>query len=80
MAKRYRLWPCRNRPREGPENLAKIETRAMGFLATPKARPGHSLASASDGREQIDDAGNKMIDDEISAVPGAFRDWVLSVL
>ena len=22
----------RNRPREGPENLAKIEARAMGFL------------------------------------------------
>ena len=47
MAKRYRLWPCRNRPREGPENLAKIETRAMGFLATPKARSARSLASAS---------------------------------
>ena len=36
-----------NRPREGPENLAKIETRAMRFLATPKAKPVHSLASAS---------------------------------
>ena len=47
MAKRYRLWPCRNRPREGPENLAKIQTRAMRFLATPKAKPVHSLASAS---------------------------------
>ena len=47
MAKRYRLWPCRNRPREGPENLAKIETLAMGFLATPKARSARSLASAS---------------------------------
>ena len=47
MAKKYRLWPCRNRPREGPETLAKIETRAMGFLATPKARSAHSLASAS---------------------------------
>ena len=47
MAKKYRLWPCRNRPREGPENLAKIETRAMRFLATPKAKPVHSLASAS---------------------------------
>ena len=47
MAKRYRLWPCQNRPREGPENLAKIETRATGFLATPKARSAHSLASAS---------------------------------
>ena len=27
--------------------MAKIETRAMGFLATPKAKPVHSLASAS---------------------------------
>ena len=44
MAKRYRLWPCRNRPREGPETLAKIETLAMGFLATPKARSARSLA------------------------------------
>ena len=43
----YRLWPCRNRPRESPETLAKIETRAMGFLATPKARSARSLASAS---------------------------------
>ena len=33
--------------REGPETLAKIETRAMGFLATPKARSARSLASAS---------------------------------
>ena len=41
----YRLWPCRNRPREGPENLAKIETLAMGFLATPKVRSARSLAS-----------------------------------
>ena len=40
MAKRYRLWPCRNRPREGPENLAKIGTRAMGFLATSKSQVG----------------------------------------
>ena len=47
MAIIYTLWPCRNRPREGPENLAKIETRAMGFLATPKARSARSLASAS---------------------------------
>ena len=38
---------CRNRPREGPENLAPIETLAMGFLATPKARSARSLASAS---------------------------------
>ena len=30
-----------------PGNLAKIETRAMGFLATPKARSARSLASAS---------------------------------
>ena len=28
-----------------------------------------------DGREQIDDYGNKMIDDEITAVPMAFRAW-----
>ena len=40
MAKRYRLWPCQNRPREGPENLAKIETRAMEFLATPESQVG----------------------------------------
>ena len=33
--------------REGPENLAKIETRAMGFLATSKARSARSLAAAS---------------------------------
>ena len=33
--------------RESPETLAKIETRAMGFLATPKARSARSLASAS---------------------------------
>ena len=40
MAKRYRLWPCRNRPREGPETLAKIETLAMGFFGHPESQVG----------------------------------------
>ena len=40
MAKRYRLWPCQNRPREGPENLAQIETRAMGVFGHPESQVG----------------------------------------
>ena len=40
MAKRYRLWPCRNRPREGPETLAKIETRRDGVFGHPESQVG----------------------------------------
>lgn len=29
-----------------------------------------------DGREKIDDDGNKIVDDEITAVPPAFQKWV----
>lgn len=62
-----------------------VDTTYQVFMATPQTAGINNRSSPvylrqPDGREQIDDAGNKMIDDEISAVPGAFRDWVLSVL
>ena len=53
MSKNYRLWPCRNRPREGPENLAKIETRTMGFFWPPR-KPGRPAPSRRPLRPRLD--------------------------
>ena len=57
-----------------------IDTDYQVFMATPQTaginnRSAPVYLRHSDGREQVDDDGNKMIDDEIVAVPTAFRTW-----
>ena len=53
MAKRYRLWPCRNRPREGSrKRLAKIETARWGFW--PPRKPGRPAPSRRPLRPRLD--------------------------
>ena len=57
-----------------------IDTAYQVFMATPQTaginnRSVPVYLRHPDGQEQIDDDGNKMIDDEITAVPVAFRAW-----
>ncbi len=60
-----------------------IDTAYNVFMATPKTagidnRSNPVYLRHPDGRERIDGGGNKLIDDEITAVAGAFRAWVES--
>lgn len=60
-----------------------IDTAYQVFMAAPKTaginnRSAKVYLRHPDGREQTDDDGNKIIDDEISAVPSAFSAWVES--
>ena len=57
-----------------------IDTAYQVFMATPQTagitnRSTPIYLRHPDGREQVDDDGNKMIDDQITAVPAAFREW-----
>lgn len=57
-----------------------IDTDYQVFTATPQTaginnRSVPIYLRHPDGREQVDDDGNRMIDDEIVAVPEAFRTW-----
>ena len=57
-----------------------IDTAYKVFMAAPQTAGINNRSTPvylrhPDGREQVDDSGNKMIDDEITAVPSAFRAW-----
>ncbi len=60
-----------------------IDTTYEVFMSTPKTSGINNRAVPvyrrhSDGREKVDDGGDKIVDDEIVAVPSVFRKWVES--
>lgn len=61
-------------------NQGIIGTAYQVFMAAPETAGINNRSTPiylrhPDGREQVDDDGNKMIDDQITAVPRAFRTW-----
>ena len=60
-----------------------IDTAYEVFMSTPKTSGINKRAVPiyqrhPDGREKVDGDGNKIVDDEIAAVPSAFQEWVES--
>ena len=60
-----------------------IDSAYKVFMSTPQTAGITNRATPvylrhRDGRERMDDEGNKMIDDEISSIPSAFQSWVES--
>lgn len=58
-----------------------LNTAYEVFMAAPKTagidnRAGPIYLRHPDGREKLNDDGEKIVDDEIKAVPDAFREWV----
>ena len=63
----------------------QIDTPYQVFMSTPRTAGINNRAMPvferhPDGRERVDENGNKRIDDEIGAVSGAFREWVESTI
>ena len=69
-----------------PEQVARAKAGVMDaayevFMATPRTAGIDNRANSvylrhADGREQVDSEGQKIIDDEVSAVPYGFRRWL----